>query len=107
MERRRYSRIRAVASPPIPPASGIECVRTLVALGWVPLAWTDRECQLEKGHFALTVPLDAELSSTRLAAIVDLAVEVPLAFVAALERVRTRRMTTVYALDDESSDKAG
>jgi hypothetical protein len=79
-------------SPPMPTASGIECVRVLLALGWVAAHWTTSECHLENGRFALTVPLDGALSSERIAAIADMAGVPRIAFVAGLERVRTHDM---------------
>lgn len=99
---RRNSRIRAVSSLPMPRASGTECVRVLVGLGWMALVWTDRECLLEKGVLAITVPLQPKLSSEAVVSVVELAGESPLAFVAGLERIRTQRMTA-YVGDDQSS----
>lgn len=90
----------------MPGASGTECVRVLVGLGWLALGWTERECQLEKGVLAITVPLDRKLSSEAVAAIVELTGESPLAFVAGLERIRTQRVTALIE-DNESPRKTG
>ena len=101
---RRNSRTRAVSPPWMPGASGTECVRVLVGMGWIALGWTDRQCELEKGTLAITVPLEPTLSSEAVAGIVELAGESPFAFVAGLERIRTQRMTAHIA-DSESSGK--
>lgn len=77
----------------LPSVSGIECVRALVGLGWMPAWWTDRECRLEKEPLAVTVPLDPELSSEKVRAIAELAGVTPLAFVDGLERILTQRMS--------------
>ncbi|HEX8790584.1 MAG TPA: hypothetical protein VF765_06500 [Polyangiaceae bacterium] len=90
----------------MPTASGTECVRVLVALGWMALGWTDRECQLEKGLLAITVSLEPELSSEAVAGIVELAGESPFVFVARLESIRTLRVTAQIA-DGQGSKKAG
>ena len=103
---RRSSWIRGVPSPAMPTASGIECVRVLVGLGWMALGWTDRECQLEKGVLQITVPLDPKLTSEAVAGIVEQAGESPFAFVAGLERIRTQRLTA-HVEDSEDSQKAG
>lgn len=76
----------------MPGASGVECVRVLVSLGWMPASWTDTECHLENGTHTLTVPLEPALAATRLAELVDRAGLTPLAFVSALEKLRTARM---------------
>jgi hypothetical protein len=86
----RYGRPRTiVASPPMPCASGVECVRVLVGLGWMATTWNDRECLLEKGRTVLAVPLEPVLQPSLVAAIAGAAGISPLAFVAALERMRT------------------
>ncbi len=77
--------------PSMPSASGIECVRALIALGWVPGWWTERECALENGRCAVTVPLDRALSSARVTSLANLAGVPPFAFVEALERVLMHR----------------
>ena len=77
----------------MPSVSGIECVRALVGLGWMPAWWTDRECRLEKEPFAVTVPLDSELSSERVTAIAGLTGVPPIAFVNGLEQILTQRMS--------------
>jgi hypothetical protein len=77
-------------SPLMPAASGLECVRVLMALGWIAAHWTKRECRLENGRFALGVPLDGSLASDRVAAIADMAGVPRLAFVAGLERIRAQ-----------------
>lgn len=104
---RRDSRTKAVGIPPLPKASGVECVRVLVSLGWLPVLWTERECQLEKGPITLMVPLDSELSSRLVHAIVDLARVGPLAFVNGLERLRTGRVRALLEEDEDSPRKAG
>jgi hypothetical protein len=77
----------------MPGVSGIECVRALVGLGWMPAWWTDRECQLEKESLAVTIPLDQELSSEKVTAIAGLAGVPPIAFVNGLETILTQRMS--------------
>jgi hypothetical protein len=73
----------------MPHASGVECVRVLVGLGWMATTWDERECLLEKGPTVLAVPLDPVLSPALVATIAGAAGISPLAFVAALERRRT------------------
>ena len=90
---RRHRRLSAVTLPSMPSASGVECVQVLVALGWLALGWTDRECLLEKGLLAIELPLDPKLSSEAVAYIVELAGESPFAFVGRLEHIRTTRIT--------------
>lgn len=84
----------------------MECVRVLVSLGWLPVEWTERECRLEKGPITLMVPLDPELPSHLVQAIVDLARVGPIAFVDGLERLRTGRLRMALAENDESPRKA-
>ncbi len=79
----------AVPSPPMPCASGTECVRVLVGFGWMATTWNERECLLEKGATVLAVPLEPVLQPPLVAAIAGAAGIPPLAFVAALERRRT------------------
>lgn len=78
-------------SPPMPTASGTECVRVLVSLGWMPIAWTARECHLQKDGLTLTVPLGPELASERVSALAALGGVPPYVFVEALEKIRTGR----------------
>ena len=101
----RNGHVRALDTP-MPSASGTECVRVLVALGWMALGWSDREGQLEKWILAISVPLAPRLSPDAVAGIVDLAGESAFAFVAGLERIRTRRVME-YIGDVGSSRKAG
>lgn len=84
---RRANFGRAMVLPSMPTASGVECVRALIALGWVPAWWTQRECELVNGRCAVTVPLEAALSPARVTSIANLAGVPPFAFVEALERV--------------------
>lgn len=90
----------------MPTASGIECVRVLVGLGWLPEIWSQSECHLQRGDVALVVPLDPELSSTQVGAIADRAGISPLVFVEVLEKIRTGRITTT-AGDPEEERKSG
>lgn len=76
-------------SPAMPTASGMECVRVLLGLGWIAAHWNRLECHLENGRFAVTIPLDEALASERVAAIADMAGVPRLAFVLGLERVRS------------------
>lgn len=76
----------------MPSASGLECVRVLIGLGWIAAHWTEAECRLENGRFSLRVPMDAVLSPERVAEMAELAGVTPLAFVAGLERVRTQEV---------------
>lgn len=103
---RRISRVRAISPPSLPSASATECLRVLVGLGWMVLCWTDRECQLEKGSLAITLPLEPVLSSEAVTEFVELAGESPYAFVAGLERIRTQRMTA-YISSDKGTEKTG
>ncbi len=84
---------RGSLSSPMPSASGIDCVRTLVGLGWLPTWWSDRECRLEKEPLGVTVPLEPELSSAKVAVIAGLAGVPPIAFVQGLEKILTQRMS--------------
>lgn len=83
------TRGRSFHPPAMPTASGTECVRVLVSLGWMPVSWTPRECNLQKGDLALTVPLDPVLSSTQMEALVAVTGLSPYGFVEALEKIRT------------------
>ena len=89
MTDRRDRRRPAAPNVPLPRASGHECVRVLVSLGWLPLSWTDRECLIERGHFQVTVPLDPRLDSETLVRILRETAIGTLSFVDALERIRT------------------
>lgn len=73
----------------MPTASGVECVRVLVGFGWMASAWTDVECVLEKGAYAITVPLEPALPPALVDAIAGAAGIAPYAFVDAVERRRT------------------
>ncbi len=95
MGSRQKSGLHTIPSPTMPSASGVECVRVLVSLGWIAGHWTDADCFLQNGRFSLQVPLDPQLSSERVLEIVKLAGIAPLAFVETLERIRTRQ-TTAY-----------
>lgn len=76
----------------MPSASGHECVRVLVALGWMPHAWDDQKCAVERGAFRITVPLDPALSSEALTSILLEAGVGTMDFVDALEKIRTGRL---------------
>lgn len=89
MDRRSGRPRAAVPSPPMPWASGVECVRVLVGFGWMPRSWDEQECLLEKGPTVLAVPLERLLQPPMVAAIAGAAGIAPLVFVAALERRRT------------------
>jgi hypothetical protein len=99
-------RLRALASAvPMPSASGHECVRVLVSLGWLPLFWNDESCVVERGPFRITVPLDPALPSETLTAVLlDAGVGV-IDFVDALEKIRTGRLLA-YADDLGAKRKA-
>lgn len=103
MERRK-SGLRPAIMPPMPGASGIECIRALVSLGWMPAWWTDCECQLEKEPLSIRIPLDPVLRPEVVAAIVNLAGVSPLAFIEALEQIVTRRIAN-YASELKDSRK--
>lgn len=93
------SRSRGFELPPMPGASGTECVRVLVGFGWMPVTWTPAECRLQRQDVELTVPLDPALSSAQVAELVELAGVSPYLFVDALEKLRTGRVMT---MTDES-----
>lgn len=76
----------------MPSASGHECVRVLVALGWIPLFWNDESCLIERGTFRVTIPLDPALPSETLKAILLKTGVGTVEFVAALEKIRTGRL---------------
>lgn len=98
MQRRAtHDRLTAI---PLPGASATECVRVLVGLGWMATSWTQHECLLTKGPFSLLVPLKPQLDSTEVSEIVQQAAISPIAFVDALEKIRTARLTNyVDSLD--------
>ena len=77
---------------PMPSASGHECVRVLVAFGWLPLFWDDRSCVIERGTFRITIPLDPALPSETLMAILLEAGVATIDFVHALEKIQTGRL---------------
>ncbi|HEX8796227.1 MAG TPA: hypothetical protein VF765_34995 [Polyangiaceae bacterium] len=81
----------------MPTASGLECVRVLIGLGWLAAHWTEAECHLENGRFAIRVPMDAVISSERVAELASLAGITPIAFVAGLERVRRQEVAAFVA----------
>ncbi|HEX8790578.1 MAG TPA: hypothetical protein VF765_06470 [Polyangiaceae bacterium] len=99
-------RLRALASAvPMPSASGHECVRVLVALGWMPLRWDDQSCIVERGSFRISVPLEPDLPSETLTAILLDAGVGTIDFVDALEKIRTGRLRA-YADDMSAKRKA-
>ena len=86
----------------MPSASGHECVRVLVSLGWMPLSWDESSCVIERGTLRVTVPLDPALpSETLMGILVDAGVGT-MDFVDALEKIRTGRLT---AYTDDASTK--
>lgn len=96
-------RRRAFASAvPMPGASGHECVRVFVGLGWMPLFWDDRSCVVERDTLRITIPLDPALPSDELTAILLEAGVGALEFVEALEKIRTGRLR---AYGDDVSEK--
>ncbi len=104
MQRRTtHERLRSI---PLPSASATECVRLLVSLGWMPSSWTEHECLMTKEPFSLLVPLKSELGSSEIGAIVQQAAISPIAFVDALERIRTTRLTN-YVDSFDPPRKAG
>ena len=99
-------RLRELASAvPMPSASGHECVRVLVSLGWMPLHWDDQACLIERGTFRIEIPLDAALPSEKLTAILVDAGVGTMDFVDALEKIRTGRLRA-YAEDMSARQKA-
>lgn len=99
-------RRRALAAAvPMPSASGHECVRVLVALGWMPLFWDDQSCAVERGAFRIAIPLDPALPSETLTAILLEAGVGTMEFVDALEKIRTGRLRA-YADDMNAKRKA-
>jgi hypothetical protein len=103
---RRVSHDRLTAIP-LPSASATECVRVLVSLGWMASSWTEHECLMTKGPFSLVVPLKPELASEEVRAIVDQAGISPIAFVDALEKIRTARLTNYVDSSFDPNSKAG
>lgn len=104
MERRvTPERLSAI---PLPTASATECVRVLVSLGWMATSWTEHECLLTKEPFNLVVPLKPELDAKEVGAIVEQACISPIAFVDALEKIRTARLTN-YTDSIDPKSKAG
>jgi hypothetical protein len=98
-----YERLSAI---PLPSASATECVRILVSLGWMASSWTEQECLMTKEPFSLLVPLKAELGPSEVTDIVQQAGISPLAFVDALEKIRTARLTA-YGNSFDPPSKAG
>jgi hypothetical protein len=90
----------------MPPATASECIRVLVSLGWMPTSWTEREYVLTRGPFSIVVPLKPQLDSAEVGTIVQQAVISPIAFVDALERIRTAHLTS-YADSFDPTRKAG
>ncbi len=95
-----------MSSIPLPRASATECVRVLVSLGWMATSWTQDECLMTKEPFSLVVPLKAELTSSEVGAIVQQAAASPIAFVDALEKIRTANLTS-YVDSFDPRRKAG
>lgn len=86
-------RLRELASAvPMPSASGHECVRVLVALGWMPFSWDDESCVVERGALRVTIPLEPALPSETLTGILLEAGVGTMDFVDALEKIRTGRL---------------
>ncbi|HEX8793457.1 MAG TPA: hypothetical protein VF765_21090 [Polyangiaceae bacterium] len=77
----------------MPSASATECVRVLVSFGWMATSWTEQECLMTKEPSSLIVPLKPELDSSEVTEIVKRAAISPIAFVDALEKIRTARLT--------------
>ncbi len=96
-------RLRALASAvPMPSASGHECVRVFVALGWLPLVWDETSCVVEREPFRVTIPLDPALPSETLTTILLEAGVGTMDFVDGLEKIRTGRL---HAYADDMSAK--
>ncbi len=95
-----------MSSIPLPRATSTECVRVLVSFGWMATSWTQDECLMTKEPFSLIVPLKVELSSSEVGAIVQQAAASPMAFVDALEKIRTANITS-YVDSLDPGRKAG
>lgn len=106
MESRHKSGLHTIPSPPMPSASGPECVRVLLAFGWTAVHWSEEECFLHNGRFAVQVPLDSRLAPERVLEIVRLAGVAPLAFVEGLERIRTQQISAYASLRSSAGSRS-